>query len=65
VRYNNAGGTHYIVIHDMQGYYIGSARLAGINYEPENLIIHNGEFYLGCNQSNSVYHLELTPEYWW
>jgi hypothetical protein len=65
VRYNNAGGTHYIVIHDMQGNYIGSARLAGINYEPENLIIHNGEFYLGCNQSNSVYHLELTPEYWW
>ena len=65
VRYTNSAGVHYIVIHDMQGNYIGSARMTGINYEPENLIIHNGIFYLGCNHSNSVYRLELIPENWW
>lgn len=65
VRYNNAGGSHYVIIHDMQGNYIGSARLAGITHEPENMFIRNGEYYLGCNQSNSVYHMELIPENWW
>ena len=65
VRYNNAGGNHHIIVHDMQGNYIGSARLSGINYEPENLFIRDGIFYLGCNQSNSVYRLALIPENWW
>ncbi len=65
VRYNNSGGTHYLIVHDMQGNYMGSAPLTGITYEPENLIIRNGVFYLGCNQSNSVYRLELIPEKWW
>ena len=65
VRYTNSRGTHYIVVHDMQGNYMGSARLAGINYEPENMFLYNGEYYLGCNNSNSVYHLELIPENWW
>ena len=65
VRFSSYGGTHYIIIHDMQGNYMGSARLSGITYEPECLLIRNGEFYLGCNHANSVYHLELIPENWW
>ena len=65
VRYNNGGSTHYLIIHDMQGNYMGSAPLTGITHEPENLIIRNGVFYLGCNQSNSVYRLELIPSNWW
>lgn len=65
VRYSNAGGTHYIIVHDIQGNYMGSARLTGITYEPEHMFIRNGEYFLGCNQSNSVYRLELIPENWW
>lgn len=64
-RYNTIGGNHCLVVHDMEGNYMGSGRLVGITYEPENIFICNGEYYLGCNNSNSVYHLELIPENWW
>lgn len=65
VRYNSGSTPHYIIVHDIDGNYMGSAKLSGVTTEPENLTMYNGEYYLACNQSNSVYHIVLIPENWW
>ena len=53
----------YIVIHNIDGEYIGDYPVYGIEGEPENIIhLENNRFAIGCNGSNCVYMVELTYE---
>lgn len=50
----------FIVVHDVQGNYIGDIPVYGLSGEPENIICLGGnQFAIGCNGSDSVYLAEL------
>ncbi len=66
VRYVSKSAIHYIVVHTLDGKYIGTVPLYGLsNAEPENMFFYNGRFIMGCNKTNSLYEIELLPEKWW
>lgn len=53
----------WIVVHDVQGKYIGDLPIYGLEGEPENIIWLGGNrFVIGCNGSDSVYLTELRQE---
>ncbi|MBQ9079509.1 MAG: hypothetical protein IJY27_00375 [Clostridia bacterium] len=67
VRYvSGSNSLHYIVIHKLDGTYIGTVPVYGLaNLEPEHMFRYNGRYMMGCYKSNTVYEMELVPENWW
>lgn len=53
----------YIVIHTLDGQYIGEIPVYGLEGEPENIIYLGGyDFVIGCNGSNNVYFVTLIQD---
>lgn len=65
VRYIKSSTTHCVVVQGLDGTYYGEITLSGAPSEPENMFRHGDIFYLGCNGADSVYEVELVPEYYW
>ena len=65
VRYQNGGKVHAIVVHDMQGNYLGTGSLFGVGGEPENMFTVGDEYYLGSNRDNAFFRMVVMPEKWW
>ncbi len=66
VRYVKNSKVHYVVIHKMDGTYIGTVPVTGLPAaEPENMFVYEGRFIMGCYKTNGLFEIELLPENWW
>lgn len=66
VRYVKSSKVHYVVIHKMDGTYIGTVPVTGLPAdEPENMFVYQGRFMMGCYKTNCLVEIELLPETWW
>lgn len=66
VRYLSGSNVHYMVVHTMDGTYVGTMPIYGPpNAEPENMFAYNGGLILACNKTNRAYTLEVVPETYW
>ncbi len=54
-----------VVVHTVDGQFVGAIPLYGIEGEPENIICDGDSFIMGCNGSNSVFRLALLYKNWW
>ncbi len=65
-RWDSTASNQTIVVHKMDGTFIGAIPLHGIQGEPESLMcLEDGTFLMNCNKSNSIYRLALMYEAWW
>ncbi len=54
-----------VVVHTVDGQFVGALPLYGIEGEPENIICDGDSFIMGCNGSNTVFRLALLYNNWW
>ncbi len=65
-RWDSTATSQTIVVHKMDGTFIGAIPLHGIQGEPEGIMcLDDGTFIMNCNKSDSVYRLALLYNGWW
>ncbi len=65
-RWDSTASHQTIVVHKIDGTFIGAIPLYGISGEPESIMcLDDGTFLMNCGGSNTIYRLALMYNGWW
>ncbi len=65
VRWESGAEYQTVVVHTVEGRYMGTIPLWGVDGEPEHMIFDGDCFYVGCYGTNRIFRVVAEYEDWW